>query len=36
MRLPLALFAIALGAVEVAAGVQELVYLGVLQARRIH
>lgn len=33
MRLPLALFAIALGAVEVAAGVQELVYLGVLQSQ---
>jgi hypothetical protein len=33
MRLPLAIFAIALGAVELAAGVQELVYLGVLQSQ---
>lgn len=33
MRLPLALFAIVLGAVEVAAGVQELVYLGVLRSQ---
>jgi hypothetical protein len=33
MRLSLALFAILLGAVEVAAGVQELVYLGVLRSQ---
>ncbi len=33
MRLPLALFAIVLGAVEAAAGVQELVYLGVLRSQ---
>lgn len=33
MRLPLALFAIVLGAVEAAAGIQELVYLGVLHSQ---
>ena len=33
MRLPLALFAIVLGAVEVAGGMQELVYLGVLHSQ---
>ena len=32
MRLPLALFAIALGAVEVAGALQELIYLGILQS----
>ncbi len=32
MRLPLALFAILLGAVEAAAGAQELVFLGVLRS----
>ncbi len=32
MRLPVALFAIALGAVEVAGGMQELMYLGILRS----
>jgi hypothetical protein len=32
MRLPLALFAIALGAVEVAGALQEEIYLGILQS----
>jgi hypothetical protein len=33
MRLPFALFAIALGAVELAAGAQELVVLGILRSQ---
>jgi hypothetical protein len=32
MRLPLSMFAIALGAVEVAGALQELIYLGILQS----
>ena len=33
MRLPIALFAIVLGAVEVAGGMQELIYLGILRSK---
>ena len=33
MRLPIALFAIVLGAVEVAGAMQELIYLGILRSR---